>query len=435
MVSPALPPPGALRVANLLPPMIRLSRRLFSCLAVLFSVSGVLATFPTAFAQAKKPRDASGRVDLASEMPPDAHHLALGEAAPDFSLKGVDGKTYTLADFQAAPVLMVVFLSNHCPYSHAAETRLLPLAREFQAKGLAVVAINPNSPEGVAITELGYSKYNDSYPEMVLYAKEQGFPFPYLYDGDTQQTAKNYGCLATPHVFLFDQARRLRYVGRVDDSRFADPATVTSFDARNAVVALLAGKPVPVEKTLVVGCSTKWNFNKAEIAQAEEKWKSEPVNLATIDAAGVAALAKNDSNRLRLINVWATWCTPCVEEFPGLVALARQLGNRDFELITLSMDDPKQLAGAKKFLEQQHAAPPGRLKRLLKAEGRDAVNFLYTGASTDALADALDPQWPGPLPHTVIITPGGKIIYRHNGPLDFAELRATLINELGPYYK
>ena len=395
----------------------------------------VLAAGLPGSAQEKKKRDASGRVDLESELPADAHRLAIGDAAPDFSLKGVDGKTHSLADFKAAPVLMVVFLSNHCPYSHAAETRLLPLAREFADRGLAVVAINPNSPEGVAITELGYSKYNDSYEEMILYAKEQGFPFPYLYDGDTQQTAKNYGCLATPHVFLFDAARKLRYVGRVDDSRFADPATVTSFDARNAVMAMLAGKPVPVEKTIVVGCSTKWNSNQAEIAKADEKWKSEPVELAPIDAAGVAALAQNGSNRLRLINVWATWCAPCVAEFPGLVSLARQLGNRDFELVTISMDEPKMTAQAKKFLEQQHAVPPGRLKRLLKSEGRDAVNYLYTGASTDALVAALDPQWPGPLPHTVVVAPGGKIIYRHNGALDIAELRAKLIAELGAYYK
>src|SRR3954469_23206896 len=123
-----------------------------------------------------KPSGSKG-VDLESELPPDAKHLNIGPPAPDFSLKGVDGKTYSLADFKDAPVLMVVFLSNHCPYSHAAETRLLPLAREFADKGLAVVAINPNNPEGVEPSELGYSKYNDSYEEMKLYAKEQGFPF------------------------------------------------------------------------------------------------------------------------------------------------------------------------------------------------------------------------------------------------------------------
>jgi peroxiredoxin len=405
--------------------------RLHRSIALLLACS---LAFTAAAQQGKVKRGADGKVDLESEMPPDAKKLKIGDAAPDFKLLGIDGKTYTLADFSAAPVLMVVFLSNHCPYSHAAETRLLPLAREFKDKGLAVVAINPNSPEGVAITELGYSKYNDSYDEMKLYAKEQGFPFPYLYDGDMQITAKTYGCLATPHVFLFDRERKLRYVGRVDDSRFEDPKTVTSFDARNALVEMLAGKPVTVATTPVVGCSTKWNSKKDEIVRAEEKWKATPVELATIDAAGVAALAKNESNRLRLINVWATWCAPCVAEFPGLVGLSRRLGNRDFELVTISMDDPKQQAQAKKFLEQQHASPPNRLKRVLRAEGREAVNFIYTEAGTDALIKALDPEWPGPLPHSVLIAPGGKIVWRHNGPVDLAELQAKIIEVLGPYY-
>src|SRR5580693_6999612 len=121
--------------------------------------------------------------DHEADLPADAHHLKIGDSAPDFSLVGVDGRTYSLADFKDAPVLMVIFLSNHCPYSHAAETRLLPLYAEMKSRGLAVVAINPNSPEGVGIYELGYSKYNDSFPEMKLYAKERRFTFPYLYDG------------------------------------------------------------------------------------------------------------------------------------------------------------------------------------------------------------------------------------------------------------
>ena len=89
---------------------------------------------------------------------------------------------------------------------------------------------------------------------------------------------------------------------------------------------------------------------------------------------------------------------------------------------------------AKAFLEKQHAVPPSRLKRLLKSEGRDATNFLYTEASTDDLVKALDPAWPGPLPHTVLIAPGGKMVYRHNGPVDAAELLAKILDEMGPYY-
>jgi peroxiredoxin len=371
--------------------------------------------------------------DYVALLPPDAQRLTLGDPAPDFTLPGIDGHTYTLADFKDAPVLMVAFLSNHCPYSHAAETRLLPLAREFADKGLAVVAINPNSPDSLRVEELGYSKYNDSFDEMKLYAKEEGFPFPYLYDGETQVSAKAYGCLATPHIFLFDRDRRLRYTGRVDDSRFEDPETVTSHDARNAVIELLAGRPVTVATTPVLGCSTKWNYKRDAVAQAEEKWKSEPVVLEKIDATGVAALARTDTSRLRLINLWATWCAPCVAEFPGLVSLSRRMSSRDFEFITISLDDPKLEAQAKRFLERQNAAPPNRLRGLLRAEGREATNFIYTEASADALMQALDPAWPGPLPHTVLIASGGKIVWRHNGPVDMDELTAKVIDTLGPY--
>jgi peroxiredoxin len=368
----------------------------------------------------------SGRKgDLESGLPPDIHRLKIGDPAPDFSLLGIDGKTYTLSDFKNAPVLMVIFLSNHCPYSHAAETRLLPLAAEFKSKGLEVVAINPNSTEGVAIDELGYSKYNDSYEEMKLYAKEAGFTFPYLYDGDKQVIARAYGCLATPHVFLFDQQRHLRYAGRFDDSRFADASTVTSPDTRNAVVALLSGRPVPVEMTKPMGCSTKWNSKKEQIALATEKWEQAVVTLDTIGVAGVAALVKNNNSKYRLFNVWATWCVPCVQEFPALVSLSRRLGNRDFEIITISMDDPKDQPKVKRFLEKQHVSTPNRVQRSLKAEGR----------STDALVQTLDPSWPGPLPHTVLIAPGGKIVYSHNGLIDSTEVLAKILKELGPYYK
>jgi peroxiredoxin len=371
-----------------------------------------------------------------SLLPPDAKRLALGDAPPDFKLPGIDGRTYTLADFPAdkAPLLMVAFLSNHCPYSHAAETRLIPIAKEFAARGLAVVAINPNSPDSVRVDELGYSKYNDGPDEMKLYAKEKGFVFPYLYDGEHQLAAKAYGCLATPHIFLFDRARKLRYVGRVDDSRFEDPATVKTHDLRNAIVDLISGRPVATPTTPVLGCSTKWNYKRADVAKGEERWKAEPVTLDKIDAAGVAKLVKNDSNRLRLFNVWATWCQPCVEEFPALVSLARRLQGRNFELITISLDDPKQEAAAKKFLERQAAAAPARLRRVLKAEGREATNFIYTEASADPLIAALDPAWPGPLPHTVLVAPGGKILYRNNGLIDPAEMLTKILDVLGPYY-
>jgi thiol-disulfide isomerase/thioredoxin len=269
---------------------------------------------------------------------------------------------------------------------------------------------------------------------MKLYARDRGFTFPYLYDGATQRAAKAYGCLCTPHVFIFDRERKLRYQGRLDDSRFADPATVHSQDARNAVEAMLAGKPVPVAVTRPFGCSTKWAENKAQLIAINEKMYGAPVVLETIDAAEVARLARNPTGKLRLINVWATWCGPCVKEFPGIVSLSHQFANRDFEVITLSLDDPRDEAKAKQFLEKQHASVPNRVQRSLKAEGRRTNNYLFTGASSDALMQALDPESPGPVPYTVVIAPGGKIIYRRVGEVNVAELQAKVVDYLGPYY-
>jgi peroxiredoxin len=370
----------------------------------------------------------------AEGLPADAHELKIGEAAPDFSLRGVDGKMNSLADFRQARVLMVVFLSNHCPYSHAAETRLLPFVAEMKGRGLAVVAINPNHPDAVRVDELGYSKYSDSYEEMKIYAKEKGFTFPYLYDGEAQATAKAYGCLCTPHVFLFDSDRKLRYKGRFDNSRFADPKTVTTRDTQNAVESLLAGKPVPVEVTTPMGCSTKWLSKLAENSRIDEQWNHAPVSVETINIEGIKALARNDTKKLRLFNVWATWCTPCVREFPGLVSLSRRLGSRDFELITISVDEPKDQSKVQKFLEQQHAAVPGPLRKTLTAEDRKTNNYLFTGADTEGLLKALDPEAPGPVPHTVLIAPGGKILYRQTGVLDASALQNKIVEELGPYY-
>lgn len=401
--------------------------------ALVFAILLALS-LPAAPLPAQEPGRRAGRGEEHS-LPPDARSLRIGDPAPDFTLKGVDDRIYTLADFKDARVLMVIFLSNHCPYSHAAETRLLPLAAEFKSRGLAVVAINPNHPDAVRLDELGYSKYDDSFEHMKLYAREAGFTFPYLYDGDTQATAKAYGCLATPHVFIFDQERKLRYQGRFDDSRFADPASVTSPDARNAVEALLAGRPVPVAETRPIGCSTKWLSNTQEVRAVEAQWKSAPVTLERIDAAGVRALARNPTGKLRLVNVWATWCAPCVREMPGLVAISRRLANRDFELITLSLDDPRDESRVQRFLESHHVALPNRVQRSLRAEGRRTNNYLFTEPRSDALAEVLDPEWRGPLPHTVLIAPGGKILWRHTGEVDTARLLDRILGELGPYYK
>jgi peroxiredoxin len=367
--------------------------------------------------------------------PPGFHALKIGDTAPDFSLLGVDGTTYSLASFKDDPYLIVIFLSNHCPVSHAADTRFVPFVAGLKGKGVGVIAINPNSMEGLRIDELGYSKYGDSYEDMKLYARDRGFNFPYVYDGATQATAMAYGCLCTPHMFIFDRDRKLRYAGRFDDSQVEDPASVHSPDGANAMQALLAGSPVPVERTRPMGCSTKWLTKKGYVAEGNEEWKNLPVSLEHVDAKGVSALVRNDTDRLRVINVWATWCVPCVEEFPGLVSLSRRLSIRDFDLISISVDDPKDEDKALGFLRKEHAAVPPASKAAVAKEGRTTNNYIYTGASGDALAQALDPKWPGGYPYTLVIAPGGEILYRFPGALDVPDLQSKLIDRLGVYYK
>src|SRR5579872_1318986 len=168
--------------------------------------------------------------------------LAIGASAPDFALPGIDGKTYHLADFSGAKILAIVFTCDHCPTAQLYEDRIKKLAADYRDHGVTLIAIQPNDPKSVRLDEMGYTDLSDSFEEMKIRAGYSHFDFPYLYDGETQSTARKYGPTATPHVFVFDGERKLRYEGRVDSS--AREALAKKRDARDAIEAVLAGKPV-----------------------------------------------------------------------------------------------------------------------------------------------------------------------------------------------
>ena len=172
--------------------------------------------------------------------------LALGSEAPDFDLPGVDGRKHSLASFSESPILVILFSCNHCPYVKAYEDRMVSIQGEYSSRGVQLVAINSND-------EKAYPE--DSFAQMVVRAREKGFNFPYLRDLD-QAVVESYGAMCTPHVFAFDRERRLRYRGRIDDSR--DPLGVKSPDLRNALDDLTAGREVRVPDTRPFGCSIKW---------------------------------------------------------------------------------------------------------------------------------------------------------------------------------
>ena len=173
--------------------------------------------------------------------------MALGTPAPDFSLPGVDGKTHSLASFADAPVLVVVFTCNHCPYAKAVEERLVELQRDYTARGVRLVAINPND-------ERAYP--DDSFARMVERAKQKGFNFPYLRD-ESQAVARAYDAACTPDIFVFDAARKLLYNGRLDDN-WQDAKKVQRRDLRLVLEAALAGKRSEFEPVHSMGCSIKW---------------------------------------------------------------------------------------------------------------------------------------------------------------------------------
>jgi len=343
--------------------------------------------------------------------------LPIGAEAPDFELPGVDGKTYTLDDFADAEVLAIIFTCNHCPTAQGFEDRIQALHDDYKDKGAAIVAVSPNDPLAVRLDELGYTDLNDSLEDMKLRAEDHNFTFPYLYDGETQEMSMKYGPAATPHAFVFGPDRKLRYIGHIEDAE--DPAKVKSRPVRDAIDALLAGEEVPVKKTRVFGCSTKWSDKRPTVKAALERWAKEEVSLQPIDIAGAKELMANDTENYRLINLWATWCGPCVAEMPDLVEINRMYRGRNFEFITISMDEPEAADKALAFLKENEAS---------------ATNYHYTGDDKFAFMDHIDPEWEGAIPHTILVAPGGKITYRHTGQVDPLELKRAIVGKLGRTY-
>lgn len=347
--------------------------------------------------------------------------LEIGATAPDFKLPGVDGRNYKLRDggwfvrdFAGAEILAVIFTCNHCPTAQAYEERIKKLTADYKDKGVAVVAISSNDPRALRLDEMAWSDVGDSLEDMKIRAKDKGFNFPYLYDGDRQKAARAYGPVTTPHTFIFDKERKLRYVGRIDNSEWKEKPNMVQ-DARNAIDALLAGEKVPVEKTKTFGCSIKWSDKRALVKKERKELSKEKVAVGMIDVKGVKKLVKNNTKKLRLINVWASWCGPCKVEMPELVKIHWIYRNRrttEFELVTISVDPPKNKDGALALLKKYKAS---------------CKNYIFDSGNIYQLIEAVDKEWPGAIPYTILVEPGGKIICRTMGLTDPLELKKAIV--------
>lgn len=184
--------------------------------------------------------------------------LSLGSVAPDFSLPATDEKTYSLKDFENAKVLVIFFTCNHCPYVVGSDEVTRKTADKFQKRGVVFVGINSNSK---------HTYEEDSFEHMVERMKKYHFPWFYLYD-ESQEIAKKYGALRTPHFYVFDQDRKLIYCGRGIDSP-RDPSQMTVNDLENALEEHLCGKPISVPLTNPIGCNVKWEGHDAHWMPSE----------------------------------------------------------------------------------------------------------------------------------------------------------------------
>lgn len=347
--------------------------------------------------------------------------LPIGSPLPAFSLPGIDGKTYTDKSFKS-DFLMIVFTCPHCPTAQAYEERIKKLVVDYRPKGVDIVAINPNNAEAVRLDELAWTDLSDSFEEMKERARDRKFNFLWLDDGPKQELSQKMGPVATPHVFIFDKARKLRFEGRIDDAERESAAT--KFDTRNALDALLAGKEPPVTSTRVFGCSVKWAEKQAEYAKYKARWAAEPVTLEKADVETLRALRANkDSGKIRMINVWATWCGPCVAEFDELVEHHIRFRQRPFELITIAAEYPDMEESVKEFLVKKHAS---------------MKNYILASENKDELYDAFESvkNWRGEVPYTLILDEKGEVIYREKGELDFLAMRRAIVpalNRLKPW--
>ena len=348
----------------------------------------------------------------------DISPLEIGTFAPDFHLPGVDDKNYSLQDFSGHDYLVVLFTCNHCPTAQAYEDKFIQIVKDFSSRGVGFVAISPNAPSAISLSELGYTDLGDDLDDMKIRVKEKGYNFPYLYDGENQEISMKYGPLATPHVFIFDKERKLRYSGRIDDTEnpYIEPRESTMINALNN---LIAGKPIAEPSTKTFGCSIKWSWKDEWAKKQLEEWSKAPIALEEADIEKIKTIMKNDGPNLRMVNVWASWCGPCIIEFPELVVIDRMYRGRDFEFVSVSAD----------YLSKKDKA----LQILQKKEASNQ-NYIFSGQDIYQLIEAVDKKWQGSLPYTALVAPGGEVIYRIEGAIDPLILKQKIVGYLGRFY-
>jgi hypothetical protein len=351
-------------------------------------------------------------VSAVHALSPASEHplMAIGTVAPEFSLKGTDDKIHTLAEFSSAKVLVIIFESVHCPVSENYEGRIQKLYDTYHNKGVAFVAIDPNNPSAVRLDELGFTDLTDSPEDMKIRVRERHIPWPFLYDGATQEVVQKFGAVATPHVFIFDADRKLRYEGRIDDNQ--NPALVVTHDARDAIEALLNGQLVAVSHRPAFGCSTKWLSKAADVQREWAKIVAEPVAVAEASTGELNSLRANVGDNVTVVHFWNLQNKNLTHDFAQLETTYRMYRGRSFSFVTINTDAQGDADKVMEFLKSQHAS---------------SRNLRISPADLTAVQNLFESSWGKNEEFTAVIAAGGKIVYSHKGPVDILDLRHAVL--------
>src|SRR5262245_1829607 len=253
---------------------------------------------------------------------------AIGQPAPDFTLSDLSGKTHALKDYRGKTVV-VSFISARCPISNAYKDRIRAIADEYSKRDVAFLGVNSNADE--------------SLEEMRGYAAKNKLDFTILKDKGNV-VADAYAAERTPKVYVIDGEGLLRYQGRIDNSQ--NPKMVNRNDLREALNEMLAGKPISVTETKALGCMIK-RVQDAKAAQVNTSAKPAAAQKAPLvgrlKPADFDKFKDSAKGKVLVLNFWATWCGPCVAEFPELVALDAKYRDKGVKLVGITADDPSDV--------------------------------------------------------------------------------------------
>jgi peroxiredoxin len=312
--------------------------------------------------------------------------LAIGNPAPDFTLTDLKGQNHSLKDYRGK-IVVLGFISTNCPISNDYNARMRAIAEDYGKQNVVFLGINSNFDEPVA--------------KIKAHAAKNNLTFTILKDGGSK-VADAYGAQRTPEIFLIDNQGILRYHGRIDNSR--EVRRVNRQDLRAALNELVEGKGVSVTEGKAFGCPIKRSQEAKKIKAVASKAKSVEPKIALLKPADFNKYKDAAKGKVLVVNFWATWCGPCVAEFPELVMIDEKYRDKGVKLVGISVDEVADIKGKViPFIKEQKAAFD-----ILVQDSDDP----------EELISLIDKNWEGTLPTTFVFDKQGAIAYTHTGIID-----------------